>query len=198
MWFAASSSMEQYLAQYQQSVVEQLPKGSQFTIGRTSFSAKESSGELAKIKLSIPVNETEHVSLSIDSMEWQYQKRSLKKAVVIVDNVSLYDVEVTLPQGNSQQAIAQVSAHINKMLEQAVSTQVGINGNKEFSVSVANVAVEKLFVMQVENSTPIQESIFTKQKLDSSNLADEHIMSVAGAKIIVNVLQLAQQKLNEQ
>lgn len=195
MWFAASSSLGQYIAEYQQAVTKQLPKGSELTIGNVQLSASQSSGEITNFSLSIPTANASTVSVKTNNISWEYQKKSLKKAVVVVDSVYIAHLEIVVPQDIHTQAISEVKKTIQSLIATAVKQQTGLNGKQEFLVNINKLSIENLYVTLMNGNTPHQEEIFNNISVQPEVLTHDNIMSVAAAELILTTLTMAEQKL---
>lgn len=197
MWFAASNSFEQYLNHYQLTINEQLPKGSKFSISEVVLSPSEPTGEIPKVSLTIPFEEQD-IGLTIDTLVWQYEKRSLKKAEVNVERMTIETVNLSLPRGNAEAANTLIKKTISKLVSQANSKQQGLNGNHEFQVKIAKLTVKTLILTLFENNQPVEEILFSDLQLPAEHLSKAKMMSVTGAEILTTLIKAAQIKLEEE
>ncbi|NMP30896.1 hypothetical protein HII17_04905 [Thalassotalea sp. M1531] len=184
MWYAANGSMQQYLVQYQQEINQQLPRGSHFALRDIQLMNANNQGSLFDIDLTIPVTEKDSATIKINEINWQYEKRSLKKGNVVVEYVNLPSVEFIIPINQPRVALAKFSADIDTLVGQAMSNKLGLNGRQEFNVNIQKLVIENLYIKLQDNKTPIEEIIVNKLSLSPEQLKENNPMSITGAKLI--------------
>ena len=197
MWFAASNSFEQYLNHYQITINEQLPKGSKFSVSDVQLSPSEPMGEISQASLTIPF-QGQDIGLTINSLVWQYEKRSLKKAEVNVEWMTVDTLNLMLPRGNVREANTLMVETIDELAQRANSQQQGVNGNQEFQVKVNKLIIKTLIVTLSENNQPIEEIIFSNLQLPTEQLSKAKMMSITGTEILTSLIEAAQAKLDDE
>ncbi|MFD2164755.1 hypothetical protein ACFSJY_00620 [Thalassotalea euphylliae] len=198
MWFAASGSMRQYIDDYQNTVSQKLPKGSEFSIQDVQFSRQDNAGAITGITLKTPVFNGEYATLNIDTMQWQYEGRSLKKKVVNTEWVMIENAQFELPNQAPKQALNVLNGFIEALVDTAEQNQKGLAGRKEFELSINKVTINNLYITLKDGETPIEEVIDSKLIHSSDTLTGPNQMSVAGAKVMSTIILAAEQSLTTQ
>ncbi|REL25964.1 hypothetical protein DXX93_04895 [Thalassotalea euphylliae] len=212
MWYAASNSMAQYLAEYQAKITMQLPVGSHFSLGDLAVNASEDSGALTSLNLRLPLDtnnqsnaqnhqvkstaiEDEALTFAISHIGWQYEKRSLKKAVVQVTHMTIDSVSMTLPQAHADAWLTQLSTQLEQLITTAVAQQVGLMGRQEFKLNINQLTLDKLFITLTTDGEPSQEVIGQQLALNHQQLADEQQMSITVAYALQAIAKEAKQQV---
>ena len=212
MWYAASNSMAQYLAEYQAKITMQLPAGSQFSLGDLAVNASEDSGALTSLNLRLPLESSNQPSAQTDQLEkmgmkedalvlaindigWQYEKRSLKKEVVQVTHMTIESASITLPQANADTWLTQLSTQLEQLISAAVAQQLGLMGRQEFKLHINQLMLDKLFITLTEGGAPSQEVIAQQLTLNHEQLASEQQMSVTIAYALQAITKEAKHQL---
>ncbi|REL30354.1 hypothetical protein [Thalassotalea euphylliae] len=185
MWYAASQSMDQYLTEYQVTINQQLPEGSEFSLSDLSTKAAEDSGFIGSVKLLLPIENTDELlAIQLTNISWQYEKRSLKKAVVQVTQMTIGDATVLLPQQGAQQALANLTTQLDTLVKPALERQLGLMGRSEFQLNINKLMLDKLFITLTASGEPSHEVIAQQLTLTNEHLASEQQMSIVGAYVL--------------
>ncbi|WP_448211361.1 hypothetical protein [Colwellia sp. MEBiC06753] len=225
MWYAANGSMSEYLQHAEQQITQQLPSGSQFSIDQFHVTKANSQGEVTHIYLSVPLSDKEvnngednesevgnddidnnantqkisKIVISIPSIQWQFEARSLKKSVVNVEQISLPEVSITLPSSLNTNAIAQLTATITQLIANASSNesddQLGLFGRHEFLVKAQQLYIEQLYITLTDGDNPVEEIIAGQISLTPKHLSNDNRMTITAAYIFEAILNAADQEL---
>ena len=203
MWYAASHSMEQYLAEYQTLVTSKLPTGSKLTLGELQVNSNADEGMLTTLSLTLALpSSKQQVQLVLENIHWQYEKRSLKKEIVQVPLLSVKNTQLTLPKGLEQQALSELTQVINEVAHKNEAENLGLNDRKEFNLNITKLWLENIYVTLSDNNTPVEEVIFNQVSINhsprnESNEANEarQPMSITASKAILAISKQVQSLL---
>lgn len=196
MWYAASQSMAQYLTEYQTTINQRLPEGSEFSLSNLSTKAAEDSGFIGNVKLLLPIADSQDLlALQLTDISWQYEKRSLKKAVVQVTQMTIGDATILLPQQYSEQALTGLVNQLDTLVKPALEQQVGLMGRGEFKLNINKLVLEKLFITLTTDGNPSQEVIAKQLTLSNKHLTSEQQMSIVGAYLLQTIAMETENQL---
>lgn len=201
LWFAASNSMSEFLQLYSRQISQQLPN-SQVHFGDTKIAAQNGQGQISTftLKYSLPNDNdkaanNESITLKLKGINWQFDKKTLKKPVQEVDLLTIAQVEISLPNVKPLSKIELINNAITHLLNnQQTLSQSYLYNPHELKIKVNKITVEKLHLVLQDKDQPIQEIIASNLTLDSA-LYTEQPMGLLGTKIIEELLIHAKAEL---
>jgi len=188
MWFAANNSMNQYLENYVALINQKLSDTAKLSISDIRTSPGQGLGEAINISLSSHSKKQHYPQLNIERLVWQFEKKTLKKETVKVSSIVITKMNVSLERTNPLPQLVNVSQILEKQIAEAISRKAGLDGNKEFQVSIDNIIIENLYITLYDEAIPVEEKIASDIKLSSAVLEQSNQMSIAAANVMISLI----------